>query len=400
MVTRRPPVEPAGGALSVHGPDADRVTAGQIPVEGGIGLHPLFRSAGDRPGHPRRNPHGEHVIGDDHSRRYRTARRDQRAAADDHAVEHGGSVAHQCFFPDDRAADHTQVTDGRPLPHLGHRIAAAVQDRPILDVRAPPHQDRPEIGTQHGSVPNRRLGLHTHVPDQDGGGRDTRGGADLGSAPLELEQQHPPMMHRAGRDASGRVRAWPRAGRRRQQLRAEAEQDKAGSSNYEPRPSRTRRGAATTSRGRAGQGGEQQLRAEAEQDKAGSSNYEPRPSRTRRGAATTSRGRAGQGGEQQLRAEAEQDKAGSSNYEPRPSRTRRGAATTSRGRAGQGGEQQLRAEAEQDKAGSSNYEPRPSRTRRGAATTSRGRAGQGGEQQLRAEAEQDKAGSSNYEPRP
>ncbi len=60
-----------------------------------------------------------------------------------------GAVAYQRFGTDDRAVDHTQVTDGRALADLGHRVVAPVQHRPVLDVRSAAHDDRPEIGAQH-----------------------------------------------------------------------------------------------------------------------------------------------------------------------------------------------------------------------------------------------------------
>src|SRR6185312_14438149 len=77
-------------------------------------------------------------------------------------------------------------------------VAAPVQHRPILDVRSPPHDDRPEVGAQHGPVPDGRLRLDAHVPDQGGGGRDPRRRADFRLMALKGKQWHPPMMPRRG----------------------------------------------------------------------------------------------------------------------------------------------------------------------------------------------------------
>src|SRR5277367_1034979 len=197
MVTRLP--------SRVYGPYTDAMPPGQVAVDGGVGLHPLFGSAADLPDDPGRDAGGQHAIGDDHARRHRGAARNQRPAADDRAVEHRGPVTHQRFLADDRAVDHAQVADGRPLPHLGHRVAAAVQHRPVLDVRAPPHEDRSEVGAQHRAVPDGRLGLDAHVPDQGGRRRDPRGGADLRLEAFELEKWHPPMMYPAARQGY----SWP-----------------------------------------------------------------------------------------------------------------------------------------------------------------------------------------------
>jgi len=117
--------------------------------------------------------------------------------ADARAVEHCGAVADQRFGPDDGAVDHAQVTDGRALADLGHRVGAAVQHRTILDVRAAAHQDRAEIGAEHGAVPDGGFGLDPDVPDQGGRGRNPRRRADVRLAAFEGEQWHPPIMHPA-----------------------------------------------------------------------------------------------------------------------------------------------------------------------------------------------------------
>src|SRR5579871_1512588 len=179
MVTRWP--------SRVYGPCTYGMPPGQVAVDGGIALHPDLGTAADLPDDPGRNPGGQHAIGDDQVRRYRGAARDQRPAADDHAVEHRGSVTDQRFGSDDRAVDHAQVTDGRPLPHLGYRIGTAMQHRPVLDVRPAPDHNGPEVGAQDRAVPDGRLVLHPHVPDQGRRGRDPRGGADLRLEALELE---------------------------------------------------------------------------------------------------------------------------------------------------------------------------------------------------------------------
>src|SRR5580700_1684673 len=187
---------PCGSAIpSRDGPDAGRVPPGQLTVELGVGLHPLPGARAELTDDARGDPGGEQAVTDDHPRRDRGPGRDHGAAAHDRAVEHGGAVADQRFGADDRAVHDAQVTDGRPLPHLGHRVGPAVQDRPVLDIGAAADQDRPEVGPQHGPVPDRRLGLHVHVPDQGGGGRDPRAGADVRLAAFEGEQWHLPMMH-------------------------------------------------------------------------------------------------------------------------------------------------------------------------------------------------------------
>ena len=54
------------------------------------------------------------------------------------------------------------------------------------------------IGPQHGPVPDGRLRLDAHVPDQGGGGRDPRRRADFWLMALKGKQWHPPMMPRRG----------------------------------------------------------------------------------------------------------------------------------------------------------------------------------------------------------
>src|SRR5205809_301340 len=103
--------------------DPGGVTAGQVTVDLWIVLHPLPGPRGDLSDYPRRDPGGEHAIGNAHPRRHGSARRDQRAAADDHPIEHRGAVAHQRLFANDGAVNDTQVTDGRSLADLGHRVA-------------------------------------------------------------------------------------------------------------------------------------------------------------------------------------------------------------------------------------------------------------------------------------
>ena len=111
------------------------------------------------------------------------------------AVEDRGTVADQRLGMDDAAVHHAQVTNGRALADLGDRVVAAVQHRPILDVRALADDNRPEIGPQHGPVPDRGLRLHPHVADQGGRGRDPCLRADLGLAAFKAEEWHLPIMH-------------------------------------------------------------------------------------------------------------------------------------------------------------------------------------------------------------
>jgi O-acetylserine/cysteine efflux transporter len=170
-----------------HGVDGGRMLPGQVTVDGGIRVDPELGPAGHLPRDLGRDPQGDHAIGDDHARRHRSAAGDQGPAADDRAVEHRGAVSDQRLRADDGAVHHAQVADGRPFTDLGHGIVAAVQDRPVLDVCSPPHDDRPEISPQDGPVPDRRLGLHAHVPHQGGGGRDPRLRADLRLVTAERE---------------------------------------------------------------------------------------------------------------------------------------------------------------------------------------------------------------------
>ena len=166
------------GPAGLDGPGPGGVAAGQLAVDGGIRLYPLPGPPADLPDDPGRDPRGEHAVRDDHPRRHRRARRDQGPAADDRAVEHRGSVAHQRLGTDDRAVDDAQVTDGRALADLGHRVVAAVQHRTVLDVGPAAHQDRPEIGPQDRPVPDGGFGLDLDVADQGGSGRDPRLGTD------------------------------------------------------------------------------------------------------------------------------------------------------------------------------------------------------------------------------
>jgi len=176
-------------------PGAVGVTPGQLAVGLRVGFHPLPGSAADLPEDPRRDSGGEHPAGDHHARRHGGARGDQCARADDRAVKHGGTVAHQGFGADDRAVNHAQVAYGRPLPHLGGRIGAPVQHRPVLNVRPPPDHDRPEVGAQHGPIPDGRRRLDSHITDQGGRGRDPCFGANDRFPAFEGKQRHPPMMH-------------------------------------------------------------------------------------------------------------------------------------------------------------------------------------------------------------
>jgi hypothetical protein len=90
---------------------------------------------------------------------------------------------------------YAQVPDRRSLADLGDGVGAAVQDRSVLDIRSPSHDDRPEVGPQHSPIPDGRLGLHAHVPDQGGGGSNPRLGADIRLMALKCEQWHSLIMH-------------------------------------------------------------------------------------------------------------------------------------------------------------------------------------------------------------
>ena len=144
--------EPAG---ALDGPDSGRVPAGQLAVDGRVGVHPLLGSPGHLPGQPGPDTHRDLAAGNDHTGRHGGARRHQGAVADHHAVdhravEHGGAVADQRFGADHAAVDHAQVTDGGALADLGHRVVPAVQHRAVLDVRAAADHDRAEVGAEYG----------------------------------------------------------------------------------------------------------------------------------------------------------------------------------------------------------------------------------------------------------
>jgi hypothetical protein len=76
------------------------------------------------------------------------------ALADDHAVEDGRPVADQCFFADHHAVHDAEVADRRARTDLGHRVGPAVQHGTVLDVGSASHDDRPEIGSEYGPVPD------------------------------------------------------------------------------------------------------------------------------------------------------------------------------------------------------------------------------------------------------
>ena len=79
------------------------------------------------------------------------------------------------------------MTDGRALADLSHRVVASVQHRPVLDIRSATHDDGPEIGPQHRSVPDGGFGLDPDVADQGGSGRDPRPGSDVRLAAFKGE---------------------------------------------------------------------------------------------------------------------------------------------------------------------------------------------------------------------
>src|SRR5690349_6885681 len=72
------------------GADAGGVAAGKGAVDLRVGVHPLLGPALDLPGHPGRDAHGDHAVGDDQAGRDRGPGRDQGAAPDDRDVEDGG----------------------------------------------------------------------------------------------------------------------------------------------------------------------------------------------------------------------------------------------------------------------------------------------------------------------
>jgi hypothetical protein len=175
------------------------VTPGEGSVDLGVGVHPHLRPrrelAEDPGGHARR----EHPVGDLHRRRHHRPAGDEGAAADDRAVEHRRAVADQGFRADHTAVHNAQMPDGGAGPDLGDRVVAAMQDRTVLDIRPPPHDDRPEVGPQYRPVPDGGLVLHPHVTDQGGRRRDPCPGADLRLVTLKREQWHPPIMSAGSR---------------------------------------------------------------------------------------------------------------------------------------------------------------------------------------------------------
>lgn len=154
------------------------MAAGQVPVDGRVGLDPGLGAAGYLADDASRDAGGHHAVGDLHARRYRGARGDQGAAADDGAVQHRGPVADQRLLADPDRVNHAQVADGRPFPDLARDLAAAVQHRSVLHVGPAPDHDRPEVRPDHRAVPDRRFLFDPHVPDQSGGRRDPRTRAD------------------------------------------------------------------------------------------------------------------------------------------------------------------------------------------------------------------------------
>src|SRR5260370_5463316 len=174
--------------------DPGGVASGQLTVGLRVGLDPPCRAWRYFAGDPGRDPDGEHSVRDGQPRRDRADGGDQRPAADDRTVEHGGAVAYQCLRVDGRAVDHAQMADGGSLADLGDGAGAAMQDRAVLHVGAAPHDNRPEICPEHRPVPDGRPGLDVYVPDEGGSGRDPGFGADVRLAALKGEQWHPPIM--------------------------------------------------------------------------------------------------------------------------------------------------------------------------------------------------------------
>ncbi len=168
--------------------------AGKLTVGGRIGLHPAQGGTGDLAGDPGRHPDRKHPVRDAHPRRDRAARRHQRPLPDHRAVEHGRTVANQRLLADQGRMHDAQMANCCSLADLGDRIGSAMQHRPVLHVRAPPDDDRPEVGAQHGPVPDRCFGLDAHVAHERGRRRDPRVSADGRCVAFEGEKRHPPIM--------------------------------------------------------------------------------------------------------------------------------------------------------------------------------------------------------------
>src|SRR5439155_16835998 len=63
--------------------------------------------------------------------------------------------------------DGGRVADSyRPADHCRH-AAIDVHDHDVLDVRVPPHDNRIEVPTEHGTMPDARALIDGHVSDED-----------------------------------------------------------------------------------------------------------------------------------------------------------------------------------------------------------------------------------------
>src|SRR5258708_15929475 len=146
--------------------DTCGMPAGELSIDLRVSVTPFLGAPADRARDPGGSSDSEHPGRDDHSGGHSAAGSNERPAADHRAIQHRRAVADKCLGFDHRAMYYAQVTDGRAFPDFRHRVLAAVQDRPVLDVRTAPDDDRPEVRAQHGPVPDRSLLLDQDVADE------------------------------------------------------------------------------------------------------------------------------------------------------------------------------------------------------------------------------------------
>lgn len=103
---------------------------------------------------------------------------DHSLGADAGAVEHGGVHPHQGAVLDRAAMKDGGMADSDIGPDLGGEAGVGVDNGVILDVAAWADEDAVGIPTQHGAVPNARLGSDFDMTDDDGSGGEEGGWVD------------------------------------------------------------------------------------------------------------------------------------------------------------------------------------------------------------------------------
>ena len=116
--------------------------------------------------------------------------RHQAAGSDACAVEDVRAVADQRLLADDGTVHDAQVGDRRTWADLAGDVRRRCSTAPSWTLAPGADDDRPEVGAEHGAVPDRGAGLDADVAHERGGRRDERVVGDGGTDTFEGVERH------------------------------------------------------------------------------------------------------------------------------------------------------------------------------------------------------------------